>query len=243
MSTRLRWPRLIIVTLVAALGLAGFLALGTWQVQRLHWKAALIERVDARVDAPAVPAPGPQDWPRITRESDEYRHVTLNGQFLNADEVQIYTPSDLGPSYWVMTPLRRDDGSVVMVNRGLVPERLKDPATRTAPAGDQQVTGLLRISEDEAWLFSRDSDPEARQWYRRDIGSITEALGLAPAAPYFVDAELVDADAWPLAGQTVVSFRNAHLSYALTWYGLALMVLGGYALFLRSEVRGEGAAD
>ena len=54
MSHPVRWPRL--ATLLAAIGLAGFLSLGIWQVQRLHWKLDLIERVDARVTADPVPA-------------------------------------------------------------------------------------------------------------------------------------------------------------------------------------------
>ncbi|KAA2317197.1 SURF1 family protein [Pseudooceanicola sediminis] len=237
MSRPLRWPLLIIVTLVATLAITGFASLGTWQLRRLHWKIDLIERVDARVHAPAQPAPGPADWPAITRPRDEYRHVTLHGTFLNDDEVQVYTPSDFGPAYWVMTPLRRDDDSIVMVNRGVVPEAQRDPATRTAaPTGPQTVTGLLRLPEDQGWLFSQDNRPEDDAWYRRDIAAIAAAKGLGHVAPYFVDQEKTDSDTWPRGGQTVVSFRNAHLSYAITWFALALMVLAGYALFLRHEL-------
>ena len=67
MSRTIRWPRLIIVTLIAAIGIAGFTSLGIWQVKRLHWKLDLIERVDARVTADPVPAPGPADWPEIAK--------------------------------------------------------------------------------------------------------------------------------------------------------------------------------
>ena len=237
MPRTLRWPRLIIVTLIALVGLAGFGALGTWQVQRLHWKTALIERVESRIHADPVPAPGPAEWSGLSAETAEYRRVTLRGHFLNADEVQIYTPTEWGPGYWVLTPLARDDGTVVMINRGLVPEDRKNPATRPAPEGAQTVTGLLRISEDKGWLFSRDNNPAARLWYRRDIGSITAALGLHDAAPYFVDQELTDPEGWPLGGKTVVAFRNAHLSYALTWFGLAAFVALAWGLVLRSELR------
>jgi surfeit locus 1 family protein len=236
MSRPRRWPLLIIVTLVAALGVIGFASLGTWQVKRLHWKVALIERVDARVHAPAEPAPDAAEWPSITREGDEYRHVTLHGTFLNDDEVQVYTPSDFGPAYWVLTPLLRDDGTTVLINRGVVPEELRDPATRKAPTGEQTVTGLLRISEDKGWLFSQDNRPEDGAWYRRDVAEIAAAKGLT-TAPYFVDQEKTESDSWPRGGQTVIKFRNAHLSYALTWFALALMVLAGYALFLRQELR------
>lgn len=237
MPRRLRWTRLVIVTLIGLILLAGFGSLGIWQVQRLHWKTDLIARVDARIHADPVAAPGPADWPGLTAQSAEYRRVTLTGRFLNADEVQIYTPTEWGPGYWVLTPLARDDGTVVMVNRGLVPEDLRDPATRPAPQGEQTVIGLLRISEDRGWLFSRPNNPAARLWYRRDIGSITAALGLKDAAPYFVDQELGDPAAWPRGGQTVVQFRNAHLGYALTWFALAAFVVFAWGLVLRSELR------
>ena len=237
-SRGLRWPRLIIVTLLAVIGIAGFAWLGIWQVQRLQWKTDLIERVDARVHADPVAAPGPEAWAGITREGDEYTRVTLSGTYDHADTVEVYTPSDYGPGYWVLTPLRRDDGTVVMVNRGVVPEdrALSDDYAR--PEGPVTVTGLLRISEDEGWLFSQDNEPEAGRWYRRDIGTMTEALGLPRAAPYFVDAEAdADPEAWPRGGRTVVSFRNSHLSYALTWFALMVLVIGGYVLVLRSELR------
>lgn len=237
MAPRRRWLLIAVVTLAALIGAAGFTSLGVWQVQRLHWKLDLIERVDERVHAAPVAAPGPGAWPDISAERDEYRHVSLTGTFRNDDEVLIYTPSAYGPAYWVLTPLDRDDGTVIMINRGLVPEEFKDAATRPAPEGTQTVNGLLRISESKGWLFSRQNNPEERLWYRRDIGSITQALGLVKAAPYFVDADEDSAGAWPLGGQTVVSFRNAHLSYALTWAALALMCVVAWGLFIRVEWR------
>ena len=66
----------------AALVIAVLLALGTWQVQRLQWKLALVERVNARVHAEPVPAPGQQDWARVSAETDEYKHVHLTGVLL-----------------------------------------------------------------------------------------------------------------------------------------------------------------
>ncbi|MBP1850191.1 SURF1 family protein [Rhizobium halophytocola] len=227
-------PRVLVATALAALVTAMFVGLGIWQIERLQWKLDLIARVDARVHADAVPAPAEDAWASVTREGDEYRHVSVTGTFVNADEVQIYVPTRLGPGYWVMTPLKRDDGTYVMINRGFVPEELKDPAKRTPPTGAVTVKGLLRISEDKGWLFSRANDPEHKAWYRRDIGSITKAFDLAPAAPYFIDEELgSDPDAFPRGGLTVVEFRNSHLSYAITWFAMALMTLVCYGVVLR----------
>lgn len=233
----LRWPRLVIATVIAAIGIAGFAALGTWQVHRLHWKLDLIARVDARVHADPVAAPGPEAWPAITAEADEYRRVSLSGHYLNDQTVEIYTPSDYGPGDWILTPLARDDGTVVMINRGVVPEDRAKADDYDRPEGPVTVVGLLRMSEDHRWLFAQENDPANGTWYRRDIGSITAAKGFDRAAPYFVDAEATDPDAWPRGGKTVVAFRNSHLSYALTWYALMVLVAGGYVLVLRTELK------
>ncbi|WP_460273577.1 SURF1 family protein [Celeribacter sp. ULVN23_4] len=231
--------RIVLVTIIAAIGIAGFMSLGIWQVKRLHWKLDLIERVDARVHAAPVPAPGPTLWSAITREKDEYTRVTLTGTFLNDEEVLIYTPSDYGPGDWVLTPLELSDGSIVMINRGVVPQEQAMAGDFSRIDGETTVTGLLRISEHKGWLFSQDNDPENGNWYRRDIESITEAKGYDQAAPYFVDQDLTDPTGWPRGGKTVVQFRNSHLSYAITWFALAALVLGGYGLFLRNELRGD----
>jgi surfeit locus 1 family protein len=98
-----------------------FMALGTWQVQRRAWKLDLIARVEQRVHAPATPAPGPAQWPNVTVASDEYRHVTATGTFLDGSQTLVQAVTDLGAGYWVLTPLRLADGSIVLINRGFVP--------------------------------------------------------------------------------------------------------------------------
>ena len=238
--TKLRWRRLFIVTLLAAIGVFGFTRLGVWQVERLHWKLDLIDRVDSRIHAEPVAAPGQAAWSRLSAEADEYRPVRLSGRFLNEDEVLIYTPSNFGPADWVLTPFARSDGTIVMVNRGVVPEERAQEGDFDRIERETTVTGLLRMSEDKGWLFSRKNDPDNGLWYRRDIGSITAAKGYDAAAPYFVDVLMDDPQGWPRGGQTVVQFRNAHLSYALTWFALALVVLAGYGLVLRMELKRAG---
>lgn len=229
--------RLVAVTLAALAGVAGFASLGVWQVERLYWKRDLIQRVDGRIHAAPVPAPGPAAWGGITAETDEYRRVEASGRFLHDQAVLIYTPSDAGPADWVLTPLLAADGTIIMVNRGRVPDDLGRKGDYAKPEGHVTVTGLLRMSEDRGWLFLRPNDPAAGHWYRRDIASITKAKGFKMAAPYFIDEERGDPSAWPRGGQTVVAFRNAHLSYALTWFALAFGVLAGYLLLLRHELR------
>ena len=233
---------LIVLAAGAAFLFAVFMALGTWQVQRLHWKLDLIERVDQRVHAPAVAAPGPERWPQITAESDEYRHVRITGRFLHDLSAKVQAATALGSGYWLMTPLQRADGSVVLVNRGFIPPDGKNAAWRAdAGSAPVTVTGLLRMSEPDG-AFLRANDAANDRWYSRDVQAIAAARGLPRVAPYFIDADTAaDADnagqRYPVGGLTVISFHNSHLVYAITWYALALMVAGASWWVARDERR------
>ncbi len=216
-----------------AVSCLGFTALGLWQVKRLVWKLDLIERVESRVHAPPVAAPGQGDWPQVNAARDEYRHVRLDGRYLPGHDTRVQAVTELGPGYWVLSPFQTADG-IVLVNRGFIPQdwRLVPP-----PPADTQVTGLLRISE-PGGAFLRDNDPAGNRWYSRDVRAIASARDLGAAvAPYFVDAERGQAEGWPRGGLTVVQFRNNHLVYALTWFALALMTLAAGAYVLREERR------
>ncbi|ESQ82093.1 SURF1 family protein [Asticcacaulis benevestitus] len=210
------------------LAFAVFLTLGVWQVQRLMWKTKLIAEVDARVHASAVSI-APTEWPHLTKKKDEYRHVTLAGQFLNDKEAQVYALSERGAGYWVMTPLKADDGTIVYVNRGFVPTDHQAPATRLEDqvTGEVTVTGLLRMSEDTGWLLSQANDPVGERWYRRDVAELAQGRKLGTVAPYFIDADATpNPGGWPKGGMTVIKFPNSHLVYALTWFSLAAMLMG-----------------
>ena len=217
-----------------------FVLLGNWQVQRRAWKLALIERVEQRVHAPATPAPGPDSWSSVNAAADEYRHVSLAGEFLHDKETLVQAVTEKGSGFWVMTPLRLADGSSVLVNRGFVPteNRLLTAHGGAAPQGLVSVTGLLRLTEPGGG-FLRSNDAAGDRWFSRDVQAIAAARGESRMAPYFIDA---DAGAWaaptaPIGGLTVVSFHNSHLVYALTWFGMALLTLVGAGIWWHEEKR------
>jgi surfeit locus 1 family protein len=216
----------------AALLFAGFVALGTWQIERRAWKLDLIARVEQRVHAPAAPAPTPDQWARMNAATDEYRHLRLSGSFLSEHEALVQATTARGAGFWVLVPLRTADGSVVLVNRGFVPPEGRDRAMRASPEaqGEITVTGLVRMTE-PGGAFLRHNDPALDRWYSRDVQAIAQARGLLRIAPYFLDADATTPpDATPpgapIGGLTVISFPNSHLVYAITWYALALMVAG-----------------
>jgi surfeit locus 1 family protein len=217
--------RLALLVLVG-LAVAGLTALGVWQLERRVWKLDLIARVNARVHAAPIAPPGPADWPAISTAKDEYVRVRLIGRFLNDRETLVQALTDLGPGFWVLTPLKTDRGFLVLVNRGFVPPERRAAVLHSGVSGETSVTGLLRISEPKG-RFLRPNDPAAERWYSRDVAAIAAARGLADVAPYFVDAEAgADPKAWPRGGLTVISFPNNHLVYALTWFSLALLLAG-----------------
>ncbi len=230
-------PALTIATLLALLGIAGLTGLGIWQAQRLGWKLSLIERVETRIRANPVLAPGPERWPAIG--ADEYLRVTLAGHFLHNRETLVQAVTELGGGFWVMTPLVTDAGFTVLVNRGFVPPDRRDRISRAEglPAGAVTVTGLLRLSEPGGG-FLRANAPAEGRWHSRDVAAITQAHGLKDAAPYFVDADATPSPGgFPVGGLTVLRFANNHLVYALTWFALALMLAGALFFVLRGEYR------
>ncbi|QQN64767.1 SURF1 family protein [Bradyrhizobium diazoefficiens] len=204
------------------------MALGVWQVERRAWKLALIDRVEQRVHAPAQPIPSRDSWPAITAANDEYRHVSVSGRFLHDRETLVQAVTEEGPGYWVLTPLRRDDGTSILINRGFVPSERREASTRRDgnPDGQVEIIGLLRITEPKGG-FLRDNVPQHNRWYSRDVAAIAAARGLQNVAPFFVDADAGSQSAGgPIAGLTVIRFPNNHLIYALTWFALAFMLAG-----------------
>jgi surfeit locus 1 family protein len=211
---------------------AVFVALGVWQLERRVWKLGLIAAVDARIHAPPAPAPQPRVWTTLTAARDAYRHVRLSGRYLNDLETHVEAVTDLGPGYWVLTPLKTEGGFLVLVNRGYVPDEQEDPASRVQGQikGPTQVVGLLRMTEPGGG-FLRRNDPKHGRWYSRDVAAMAAARGLKDVAPYFVDAE-TGPPGGPVPGLTVVRFPNNHLLYAVIWFALGGLSAGGAGLAL-----------
>lgn len=230
---RPRWQLWIVLASGAAIFLV-FLALGVWQVQRLAWKRDLIARVEARVSAPAVPL---SEIAALPPAEQEYRHVTVTGQFDHSAEFLAQAVTELGGGFWLLTPLRLDDGSYVFINRGFVSPQYRDPKTRpeAQTEGKVTVTGLARLPE-PGGAFLRQNDPAANRWFSRDINAMAATRDISPIVPLFIDADATaQPGGWPIGGLTVIQFRNTHLVYAMTWFALAALVAGGMIILIRYE--------
>ncbi|VAW16795.1 Cytochrome oxidase biogenesis protein Surf1, facilitates heme A insertion [hydrothermal vent metagenome] len=225
-------------TIVSIAAFVVLVGLGTWQLQRMAWKDDLTARVAARIVAPATPLPGVAAWPGMDLAANEYRPFTVRGTFDHGAEFHAFTAISTpkgtygGPGYWVLTPLSLQGGGTVLVNRGFVPAARKDRQTRPDGLieGPVDITGLLRLSVSRA-PFVPEPEISKNVWFARDVGAMAAAANIADMAPFFLDASQSAPGGLPQGGETRLKFRNAHLGYALTWYGLALVLIAFYIAF------------
>ncbi len=232
MLSKFRAKGLVWPTVMTVVGVAFLIGLGNWQMRRLAWKQGLIGAIAERTHADSVPLAAVEA--RAAEGGDpEYARVKVEGRLLNDHELDFYDfDEQLGPGYHVVTPLKRADGSVVFVNRGFVPDGLKDPAKRAAGqlAGDVAIIGLVRVPA-AAGAFTPANDTAKNVWYWYDLKAMrAAALGADKArlVPFIVDAEADPAPpgGFPRGGTTRLELPNRHLEYAMTWYGLA----GGFII-------------
>ncbi|MDB5593010.1 MAG: surfeit 1 [Enterovirga sp.] len=234
--------------LFAGGALATLLSLGFWQLERLSWKEALIGQIAARAHGPAGEIVPEAAWPGWRAADDEFRRVQVRGTFLSDLTVPVIGLAEQRPGQavqgvYLFTPLRRPDGSIVVVNRGFVPTEKRNETGTAAPAGDVQITGLVRAPEDRT-LFVPENDPARDRWFVRSLGDMVRAKGLTRVAPFYIDADAgAEPSGWPRGGQTPLKLRNNHLGYALTWFGLALTLVGVFGAFVWRRLQDADAAS
>jgi surfeit locus 1 family protein len=232
----IRFRPLLVPTLWLVPGLALLIGLGVWQLQRLGEKEALIASVQTGMAAPPVPLA--EALQRGAADA-EWRHVRVTGRFLHDKELYLFAQGPRGAfGVHVVTPLVQDNGEAVLVDRGFVPDALRDPRTRPAGqvAGEVSLTGVLRVSQ-QPGLFTPAPNTTTRLWFVKDVPTMAKAAGLA-LPPIVIEADATpNPGGWPLGGQTRVDFPNDHLQYAMTWFGLALALMGVYLVYHRSRGR------
>ncbi|HKT85310.1 MAG TPA: SURF1 family protein [Novosphingobium sp.] len=226
------------MTLLLFLALAAFIALGAWQVRRMHWKHDLIARVNARVHAAPVTLPPDAHLTAAVPGAFDYLRVRLSGVYRPSQTALARASTDLGTGYWTMTPLLMGDGRTIWVNRGFVAAgTTRDAASASVPQGKAEVVGLLRSAEPGGSLL-QSNRPREDRWYSRDLAALSKAKGTGRTAPVFVDAQRESAarpapGASPVPGLTVVHFPDNHLQYALTWFALSGLTAFGIGLVWR----------
>jgi surfeit locus 1 family protein len=245
--------RRVILPAVVVVGALGILiALGTWQLERKSWKEELIATLNSRLAAPPTNLPARERWQRLDAAKDEFTRVEFPATFVPGEEAFVYAsgsglrPDIKEPGYWVFSPARLSGGSVVVVNRGFVPEGRQDAKTRPDgdPDGVVDIVGVMRWTEPRG-SFTPNDEPSKSLWFARDPAAMARAKNWGNVAPFYIDQEAPPAPGGlPRVGPLKVNLPNNHLQYAVTWYGLALVLLVAWLIFLRGWRReGQGRAQ
>jgi surfeit locus 1 family protein len=234
------WPTVFTIpSLVILIGL------GSWQLERLHWKENLIAERTRRSTGAPIPLPPENASP----ESYNFSKTRVSGEFRHDKEMYLAARSLNGNvGYHVVTPFRLDDGSAVLVDRGWIPIERKAPSTRQASenAGTVTLEGLLRGSQTKSWLVP-DNEPQNDIWFYVDIPAMAKWAGLDHVRPYFIEAgPAPNPGGTPIGGQSPIDLPNNHLQYAITWYSFAVSLGVIYVIYHRNldkERRASGMGD
>lgn len=243
-----RFPpvRTAVTGVLVLAALVTLVSLGNWQVRRLHWKEGLLAKIAERMHAPAVPLSEVESAYRAGKDI-EYRHVKLTGTFDNSKERHFLATYEGASGFFIYTPLTTEAGQVVFVNRGFVPYDRKAQKTRpeSLATGIRKITGLARAAPSrKPGSMVPDNDIAKNIFYWKDLKAMASSTGVAGAdlVPFFVDADRTPGSrTLPVGGVTFVNLPNNHLQYAITWYGLAvvLVFVTGSAVWRRWTGTGE----
>ena len=223
------WRRLLLPATMTAIMLAVLVGLGVWQVRRLAWKTALLDRIDQAERLPGVPlGPDPPAFAkvrvagRLRRDTGRYGvdvRETPGGEKIGAQLVAV---------------LDRDAGPPLVLLAGWVPT---GHSNYTLPAGPALFDGYIRAAEHPG-LFSPRDDPAARLFYTLDPAAIGPALGAAGVAPFaLVLLGRAVPGVYPQPATQLPRPPNDHLGYAITWFGLAATLLVVFTLYARKALR------
>lgn len=230
-------PRKVLVA--GIVGTLLLISLGVFQLYRLQWKEGLLADIAARENAPPISLS--EAMSRHDKgEVIDFTHATAKGRFASPREFQMLTTFDGKPGWQIITPVLGDDGVFVLVNRGVVPDELRNDETRHVTE-EVTLNGVLRTHTAAQGLFSPDNEPEANIWYWWDVPAMlghAEAPADARVAPFVLHLlPAADPATFPRAQAPATGLRNNHLNYAITWFGLAAVCAVMTGLFMRAQSR------
>jgi surfeit locus 1 family protein len=206
------------------------IGLGTWQVYRLHWKEGMLAQIATAEAAPAV---------SLTGEPAPYTKVSVTGHFRFDRAAEFgaeVRDTRAGPTMGVyqIVPLERPGAPTILVDRGWIPKTREIPLKD--PTGEVTVTGYVRPRETQHW-YSPADDVSARQFFTLDPVTIASAMGLPQVLTFtLVALGPSTAEAYPAPAQHLPRPPNNHLSYVITWYGLAVALVAIFGVWVRKAL-------
>lgn len=248
-STRWLFGHLLALSLVTLFIIAGF-----WQLNRLQAVRADNEVAYEQAALSPLPIDGSSADAALLSVAAgaaelELRPAVASGVFEPESELLLRSRSWNGqPGWHVLTPLRLEDDTLLLVNRGWVPYDHDTVPVKAAPPpeGPVTVTGIMRASQVPptgagAAFAPRDpaEGPLAAAWYvdleRFAAGQLP---GLLPGAWLLLQEQSpAQAGELPVLAQPAAIDEGPHLGYAIQWFSFAAVGIIGYTLLMRKLLR------
>lgn len=237
------------LAVIALIMVSVLTSLGVWQLRRKDEKRALIAALTERLAAAPVNLPFLAQWSALTPARDEFRRVSFSATFEPKPDAMVYSSGSAvredisGPGTWTFVPAHLADGRVVVVNAGFVQNTMQDRAqqdravARLLTGEPVTLTGYLRFPE-KPGSFTPAEDVSKRLWFTRDHLAMAQRLGWGEVAPFYVDLESpVPPSGIPKPGSLQVHLKDDHLQYAITWFGLAIVVAATFGFWVAGQRR------
>ncbi len=216
--------RMIFPILLGVIGVTILVMLGNWQLQRLQWKTQMLANIEQRLNAEPVELPA-----ALNPEQDRFLSVKVSG-IMEAGEIHVLSSDPgTGAGYRIISPFVTTDGRRILIDRGIVPTRLKN-AERLLEHGTLFGNLLWAADTDK---YSPDADIDKNIWFSREVGPLAQAL---QTEEIFLVLNQTDFANGPKPVSVGLNTPNNHLEYVLTWYGFAI-VWGFMTLYLLWRIK------
>jgi surfeit locus 1 family protein len=221
------WPVLI----ASGLSLALLLYLGFWQIERLAWKQAMIDRIDQQMaGAPEPFVPG------SIQGGEDYQKLSITGRYAAKEPLRLMGTLRGGPGWRLLHAFEVEGGGSVIVERGVAGENASPPP----PTETVTITGVTLRHVGGKGTFDGENDPTSNRWYWWDLKAMASSLGLNPATDTRFVLRLLPKEPGSEGLFTEApknQLRNNHLGYALTWFGLAAVLVVMTGVFVSRILR------
>ena len=236
-----RWLGYLGLVVIFAIACA---ALSVWQFDRRAQTRAEIDRVERNWDAPPRPLTDVLDDLQAFNDQFKWASVSMSGRYLPEQALLVRgRPRDTRAGFEQLVPLRLDDGSVFVIDRGWLPAGNAQDAPDVIPpipAGSVEV--IARLKPGEPVLPGRSAP--AGQIATVNLPTIADGIGAATytGAYGLLTSETPNA-VRPTAVQKPVADEGPHLSYAFQWIAFGVLGFIGLAWAVRQEYRIRNASD
>lgn len=248
-AVRAQWKFVAGFTLFAATCIAIMVPLGLWQLRRLDWRKAQNAQVRASLTAEPVGlesatlghAPSSEETlsDYLTYGLKQWSVVSAKGEYLADEQIVIKnrSQSDLN-GFHVLTPLRLNDGRVLLVNRGFVAE---NQTVARPPTGSVEVVGRIRPTQTRGWIGPRDpATGHLDEMVRVDVKRIAAQLGNDSGGvfPFYLELTRQPPGATtPTLIPPPELDNGPHLGYAIQWFSFSIAAGVGWWLILRRKLK------